>query len=218
MLFGGDPPYRRRPEIQAVNSEGLCAPAAHRRSMRRIAGFTLLEWIILIVMAGILFTIAGHVTGSGKPSGLIYTTLGETGSLIEIEGAVTGYQAAADPGAIGSATFTVRLFLGDMGGVDMSRATVLFSDRAGATVLPQGTEGDPPPYWMITERLNRPPFQTADGDDVLEPGEAFVIKAFFPHPVGPGETFTIALTPPGGLQESVQRTVPPRVTPVTALG
>jgi hypothetical protein len=89
MLFGDDPPYRWRPEIPAVNSEGLCVPAAHGRSMRHIAGFTALEWTILIVMAGLLFTVAGHVTGGGKPSGLVYTALGETGSLIEVDGALS---------------------------------------------------------------------------------------------------------------------------------
>lgn len=217
MVFGDDPPYRWRPEIQAVNSEGLCVPAAHGRSMRHIAGFTALEWTILIVMAGLLFTVAGHMTGGGKPSGLVYTALGETGSLIEVDD-VVGYQAAADPDALDSASFTIRLFLGDMGGVDMDRATVTFSDRSGATVLPQGTAGDAPPCWMIADRLNSPPFLIADGDDRLEPGESFVIRVLFPHPVGAGETFTIALMPPGGLQESIQRAVPPRVTPVTVLG
>ncbi|NVO67468.1 hypothetical protein [Methanofollis tationis] len=184
--------------------------------MRRIAGFTALEWIILIVIAGLLFAVAGHMIGDGKPSGLVYAALGETGSLIEVDD-VAGYQAAANPGALDSASFTVRLFLGNMGGADMDRATVTFSDRSGATVLPQGAEGDAPPYWMIADRLNRPPFRTADGDNLLEPGESFVIRVLFPHPVGAGETFTIALTPPVGLQESIQRTVPPRVTPVTVL-
>lgn len=56
-----------------------------------------------------------------------------------------------------------------------------------------------------------------DEDTVLEPGEAFVIRATLPHPVEPRETFTLALTPPGRRPETMRLTVPPRVTPVTAL-
>jgi len=188
--------------------------------MMRIFGFTVLEWNILIVMAGLLLSVAGHVLGGGtdEPSGLVYSALDETGGLIEIVGAVDGYSDAADPGALGSVSFTVRLFLGDMGGVDMSRATVLFSDGGGAVVVPSGAEGDVLPYWTITDRLNRAPFQTVDDDDILEPGESFVVRVFFPHPLGSGETFTLTVTPPGGHAETMKRTVPPRVTPVTNLG
>ena len=71
--------------------------------MRHIAGFTALEWTILIVMAGLLFTVAGHMTGGGKPSGLVYTALGETGSLIEVNDE-WGIRHAADPGALSSAS------------------------------------------------------------------------------------------------------------------
>ncbi|TAJ45771.1 hypothetical protein [Methanofollis fontis] len=187
--------------------------------MRRVLGFTALEWGILILIAGLLFTLAGHILGGGggEPSGMVYSAMEETGALIEIDGTVEGYPAPDDPTALGSVSFTIRLLLGDMGGVDLDRTGFVFSDREGAVDLPRGTEGDAPPYWAITGRLDRPPFQSADEDDALESGEAFEILAVFPRPVAPGETFEITVTPPGGHPETVKRVVPSVVSGVTVL-
>ncbi len=195
-------------------------------------GLTVLEAIILGVVAVLLAAVAFHAaTGpAASPAGLIYPVLGETGDCLVLDGDVYGYALVngsiegadllcnqPDPSKMGSVACTVRLFIGDTGSIDMSRVTVEVAtrgrvERLGMTAAPV-LSGN----WTVVRKGHAIPFRRADDDLLLEPGERFDLLIYPSRPLAPGEAFRISITPPGSVPLTVERTVPPRITPVMDL-
>jgi hypothetical protein len=197
-------------------------------------GLTVLEGAILVVVALLLATVAFHAaTGPATPpAGLICLALGETGDCLVLDGGVYGYVLAngsvggadlwcdrPDRAKMGSVACSVRLFIGDMGSVDMSRTTVEVATR-GRVERPGMSVGAPvlPGNWTVVRKGHTVPFRQADDDLLLEPGERFELLIYPSRPLEPGEPFRICITPPGSIQLAVERTVPPRIAPVMDLG
>ncbi|MDN7025125.1 hypothetical protein FGU65_09525 [Methanoculleus sp. FWC-SCC1] len=198
------------------------------------SGVTVLEAILTVIVAGIVVALAmQHLAAPpAVPGGVVVAGLEETGGMLCLEGSVYGYACVngnvgdaslwcdqPDPGRMGSVSFTIGLFIGDMGAVDMSRATVTFATRAGREVLPL-TSAVPvrPQNWTVLRRFHRIPGQQADDDDILEPGEQFEVLVYPGTALPPYEQFTVTIAPPGSEPLPVSRTVPPGVTQVMDLG
>lgn len=197
-------------------------------------GFTVLEWAILGVVAVLLAAVLLHVPAApvGPPTGLVYSALEETGGCLVVSGNVYGYALAngsiggadlwcdrPDPSRMGSVACTVRLFVGDMGHVDMSRATVEIATRHGTERLAKTLDVPVRPgNWTVVRAGHTIPFRQADDDLLLEPGECFDLLVYPSRPLDPGEGFRISIIPPGGPPLTIERAVPPRITPVMNLG
>ncbi|MDV2481474.1 hypothetical protein F8E02_05535 [Methanoculleus sp. Wushi-C6] len=197
-------------------------------------GLTVLEAVILGVVALLLAAVAIHAAAgpAAAPGGLIPLVLGETGDCLVLDGNVYGYALAdgsiggadlrcdrPDPSAMGSLACSVRLFIGDMGSIDMGRATVEVATRERVERLGMTTEMPVlPGNWTIVRKGHTVPFQEADDDLLLEPGERFDLLVYPSRPLARGEAFRLCITPPGSVPLVVERTVPPRITPVVDLG
>lgn len=197
-------------------------------------GLTVIEWAILGVVTVLLAVLAVHAPAvpPGPPAGLVYSALEETGGCLTVFGDVYGYALASgsvdgvdlwcdrpDPSRMGSVSCSVRLFVGDMGSVDMSRATVEIATRDRTERLARTVEVPVQPgNWTIVRTGHTIPFLQADDDTLLEPGEQFDLLVYPSRAQAAGEAFHICITPPGGVLLTVERTVPPRITPVMDLG
>ncbi|PKL62806.1 MAG: hypothetical protein CVV31_03815 [Methanomicrobiales archaeon HGW-Methanomicrobiales-2] len=197
-------------------------------------GFTVLEGAILGVVTVLLAMLAVPAlpAPAGPPAGLVYSALGETGGCLVVSGDVYGYALAngsvggtdlwcarPDRSRMGSVACSVRLFIGDMGSVDMSRIAVVVTTPDGTERLGRTAETPAQPgNWTIVRMAHTVPFQQADDDSLLEPGEQFDLLVYPARSLAPGESFRISIIPPGGVPIVVERTVPPRITPVMDLG
>jgi hypothetical protein len=179
---------------------------------------TRLEQAILLLVilggAGIAFNLC---TGPDpeNPVGIVPDALASSSMVLLVDPPLEGYGDPADPGRICSVSLAIRLFPGSVGAVDMDQATVLFTTREGTETC---DTGQVPPNRTITGRLNALPIGAADDDNLLEPGEEFVLRVWPSHTLATGETFTLTVAPPRGPVVTATRTVPARVTPVTDLG
>jgi len=197
-------------------------------------GLTVLEGAILGVVTVLLAALLFHALAppAGPPAGLVYSALEETGGCLMVSGDVYGYALASgsvdgadlwcdhpDQSRMGSISCTVSLFIGDMGSVDMSRTAVEIATRDWTERLARTAEAPVRPgNWTIVRTGHIVPFRQADDDILLEPGEQFDLLVYPSRPLVPGEWFRISITPPGGVPLTVERTVPPRTTPVMDLG
>ncbi|QSZ67632.1 hypothetical protein RJ40_08990 [Methanofollis aquaemaris] len=180
------------------------------------AALTRLECGILAAILLMTVAVVIHVGNGaiGAPAGMVLGALDISGHAVIIDD-LYGHADPAEPGRMGSVSFSIRLFPGDMGAVDMGQAAVGFATKAEEWSLTR--DGPTPPAWKVIERANVPLFHPADDDDLLEPGEVFVLLATPGRSLGSGETFTVTVAPPGGIAASAVRTVPSRVTGVMEL-
>jgi len=184
----------------------------HSLALARLGQVILL--LVILGGAGIAFNLC---TGPGmeNPAGIVPDALAGSSAVLLVDTPLEGFADPADPGKIGSVSLSLSLFPGSVGAVDMGRADILFTTQDGSETC--GT-GPVPPNWTITDRLNALPIGAADDDDILEPGEEFVIRVWPSRALAPGETFTLTVTPPRGPVVTATRTVPQKITPVTGLG
>ena len=197
-------------------------------------GLTALEGAILGVVTVLLALLAVHAltVPAGPPAGLVYSAIGETGGCLVVSGDVYGYALASgsvggtdlwcarpDRSRMGSVACNVRLVIGDMGSVDMSRTAVAITTPDGTERLGRTAEAPVQPgNWTIVRMAHTVPFQQADDDSFLEPGEQFDLLVYPARSLAPGESFRISIIPFGGALIVVERAVPPWITPVMDLG
>ena len=195
---------------------------------------TPLECIVIVALFAVTCLAMIHFlpAPAALPGGMIPAALKESGDSLMLVGSVVGYAATdgtvgsvrvrygrEDASRMGAVSFVVSLFIGDMGGIDMDRATVAFANRSGSGVLKRADgnltgQGE----WTISGKYNMIPFREADEDNILEPGEQFELLLCPAVSLSPYEVFIISVAPQGGMPLSVIRTVPPRFTRVMDLG
>lgn len=197
-------------------------------------GLTVLEGIILCVVAVLLAVLAAHALNAppGHPAGFVYSALEVTGGCLRVSGEVYGYALTGgtvdgvalvcdrpDPSRMGAVSCSVRLFVGDMGSIDMGCAALEVATAEGTERLERTAEAPVwPGNWTIVRMGHTIPFLQADDDTLLEPGEQFDLVIYPSRPLAPGEKFLIRIAPPGAVPLTVERAVPRRITPVTDLG
>lgn len=184
----------------------------HSPALTRLEQALLL--LAVLAVAGIALNLFTG-DGAGNPAGIVPRSLAWSSEALFVDDPLLGYQDPDDPGRIGSVSLSLRLFPGAVGALDMAGAGVVFTTPEGSETCGVGTV---PPNWTVTDRLNVPPFGTADDDDLLEPGEEFVLRVWPSRPLAPGETFALTIDPEEARAVTTTRTVPVRITPVTDLG
>jgi len=195
---------------------------------------TPLECIVIVALFAVTCLAMIHFLSApaALPGGLIPAALKESGDSLMPVGSVVGYAATdgkvgavplrygrEDSSSMGAVSVVVSLFIGDMGGIDMDRATVAFANRSETCALKRSDEtplgqGE----WAISGKYNMVPFREADSDSILEPGEQFELLFCPAVSLSPREVFIISVAPQGGMPLSMRRTVPPRITQVMDLG
>lgn len=199
---------------------------------------TILDIIIAVLIIFVFSVFFFHLTaGSGssaenRPGGILYSSVQDTGHMLALSGPVTGYQDLCEdfgdfslyrpepnPSNLGAVRFTVQLMIGDMGGVDMDRAVVVFdvkdnTERLGLQ-LPVRIVN---PGWSIVKKLHMVPYHQADSDNILEPGEQFDIVVYPSARLSPYTDFKVSIEDDGGLPLIFKRTVPVKITRVMELG
>ncbi len=202
--------------------------------------FTILEAIIVLVIVILLFAGLSVAWGAmqarapSNPQDIVTSALDVTGGTLTLRSPVTGFNAVdgtmgtaryhfpqPDSGKLGAVQVTVSLLVGDMGGIDMDKATVtLITKTVSGTIseVKPGTGTVNAPGWTITRKSNWLPGQQADADNILEPNEQFDLLILSPTPLPSYTSFTVAVQPSSGVPLSFSRTVPIRITPVMDLG
>ena len=197
-------------------------------------GLTVLEGAILCIVAVLLAVLAVHALNvpPGHSGGLVYSALEETGGCLMVSGDVYGYALGGgtvdgvalvcdrpDPSRMGPVSCSIRLFVGDMGSVDIGCVAVEVATPGGTERLERTAEAPVwPGNWTIVRMGHTIPFLQADHDTLLEPGEQFYLVIYPSRPLAPGEKFLIRIFPPGDVPLTVERAVPSRITPVMDLG
>jgi hypothetical protein len=200
-----------------------------------------LELVILLVIliAGsamvLMFFNGGTPLNPAKtlPGGIVTGSVYITGDHIQTVGNVYGFPMTSrtygplpvitvcqNSNQLGAARFTVSLFIGDTGAIDMDRVQVTWA-QTGSTEVIRKT---PPqvlvcPNWTISNKYNMLPGRKADADELLEPNEQFEITLCPSTGTTPYGQFTITLQPEGvAAPLTLPRMAPARIQPVMNLG
>lgn len=179
--------------------------------------------VLIIALALIIHVALGIAAPRNPQGGIIPRAIQQTGDQLNVFGSIAGFPAASGPlsgiyirrtnpdcGRLGGVGMTLSLFIGSTGGIDLARTTVLWADSSRKAAVPFTKEKTVLcPNWTIVNKYNINPFGTADGDDILEPGEQFDIFICPAGTYAPYEEFTIEYEPPGsGPHFPVKCTVP----------
>ena len=120
---------------------------------------------------------------------------------------------------LGGVNMHVSLFIGDTGGIDMDRVTVLWMTNGNVSIIPQ-SQGSLLicPNWTITGKYNLLPGHEANADNILNPHEQFDLFICPEEGAAPYQQFTVAITPPGAaLPLPVHITAPGSIQPIMVL-
>ena len=197
-----------------------------------------LELVILVltvvVIVGFLLISGGGDGGYGNSGshGIIHSSVMIHGASIHSTGSVIGVPAIdtvqntvlirfshPNRDRLGGVDMHVSLFIGDTGGIDMDRVTVLWMTNGNVSIIPQ-SQGPLLicPNWTITGKYNLLPGHEANADNILNPHEQFDLFICPEEGAAPYQQFTVAITPPGAaLPLPVHITAPGSIQPIMVL-
>ena len=188
------------------------------RNERAVTPLELIVLIIVLVSVGYLFLVqvqGSAMAGSGEGyGGLLSLIPGGTGKYLHVVGTTTAFSATndnppdvhaiypvPDPGRMGSLESTVALFIGNSGSVDFDRITLVWISNGTASVIPRkDSRSLSCPGWTIAGKYNVIPMKQANGNNILEPGEQFLIFICPDTPLPAYRQFTIRIEDSGGIQ------------------
>lgn len=194
--------------------------------------------LVLVLVAGSVLALVVFSGGAPNPlrtfpGGLVAESMYISGDNLQMVGSMYGFPmtrrttdsltivpSREDAGKLGEVRFTVSLFIGDTGAIDMDKVRVSWS-RDNALEILQKT---PPevlicPNWTISNKYNMLPGQKADADEWLEPNEQFELTLCPSTGTQPYGKFTITLMPDGvAAPLTLPRMAPARIPPVMNLG
>ena len=177
----------------------------------------LIVFIFVLIAVGYLFislTNGQHPVTSGGDQGLIPAAAGATGKTLRIVGTVTVFAATnnnppdvaaqypvPDSTRMGSLESNVALLIGDDGGVDFDKVNLVWIANGTAERIPRkDTRPLACPGWTIAGKYNVIPMKSANSNDILEPGEQFMIFACPETPVPAYQSFIVRIEDSGGYQ------------------
>jgi len=184
---------------------------------RAVTVLELIVFVFVIIAAVYLFVsvINGqHTAGSGGDQGLIPSVAGATGKTLRIVGTVTVFAATnnnpsdvsaqypvPDSTRMGSLESNVALLIGDDGGVDFDRVNLVWIVNGTAEKIPR-KDSRPLvcPGWTIAGKYNVIPMKLANSNNILEPGEQFMIFICPETPLPAYQQFTVRIKDTGGFQ------------------
>lgn len=194
--------------------------------------------LIGVLVAGAVLVLVVFPGGTPNPlrtfpGGLVAESTYISGDHLQTVGNVYGFPMTSrttgplrimtvreDPNQLGIVRFTVSLFIGDTGAIDMDKVRVSWSQKQESEPL----QKTPPqmlvcPNWTISNKYNMLPGRTADTDEWLEPNEQFEINLCPTTGIPPYGQFTITLRPDGvAAPLTIPRMAPARIQPVMNLG
>lgn len=199
-----------------------------------------LEIVILIGLLGAFAALVFLVFPLGTPDplrtfpgGLAADSIYLSGDNLQTVGSMYGFPMTSqttgpisivpsqeDPGKLGVVRFTVSLFIGDTGAIDMDKVRVSWNQNNTSAIL----QKTPPqvlvcPNWTISNKYNMLPGRIADSDEWLEPNEQFEITLCPSRGVPPYGQFTVTVRPDGiAAPLTLLRMAPARIQPVMNLG
>ncbi|PKG32785.1 hypothetical protein, partial [Methanoregula sp.] len=148
--------------------------------------------LVLVLVAGSVLALVAFSGGTPNPlrtfpGGLVAESMYISGDNLQIVGSMYGFPMTRrttgpltivpsqdDAGKLGMVRFTVSLFIGDTGAIDMDKIRVSWGQEHSSEILHKS----PPdvlicPNWTISNKYNMLPGRTADADEWLEPNEQF---------------------------------------------
>jgi len=202
--------------------------------MRNDNAFTGLEAAIVLIAFVVVAAVFSYVVlGAGffttqKSQEVVHTGVSQASSSMEIIGQVYGHADSTTKDSTAAAHLAyIRFTVGNTAGgtgLDVTQMVVSYADEttrdADVTYKPEtgstltntlkGGSGENL-YWGVIEKINH------DGDDMLEPGEQFVIGASMPATAKVNVPFTLNLQPNVGAVFSVKKSVPASIDAVNLL-
>ena len=189
-----------------------------QRDEGAVTPLELIVFIIVLVGVGSLVLVqeqGSPAAGSGDGHGGLLTLIpGGTGKYLHVVGSTTAFSATnnnppdvqaiypvPDPGRMGSLESTVALFIGNSGSVDFDRITLVWISNGTTSVIPRKDSRPLScPGWTIAGKYNVIPMKLANGNNILEPGEQFLIFICPDTPLAAYQQFTIRVEDSGGIQ------------------
>jgi len=201
--------------------------------------FTGLEAAIVLIAFVVVAAVFSYVVlGAGffttqKSQEVVHTGVSQASSSMEIIGQVYGHADSTTKKSTVAANLAyIRFTIGNTAGgsgLDVTKIVVSYADEttrdpdvtyqsetgsALTNKLTQksgetGSEADL--YWGVIEKINH------DDDDILEPGEQFVIGVTMPATAKVNVPFTVNLQPTVGAVFSLKKTVPASIDEVNLL-
>jgi len=189
--------------------------------------FTGLEAAIVLIAFVVVAAVFSYVVlGAGffttqKSQETVYSATKQATSSFEVIGSVYGMANQTNAPYLSHVKFTIGNTAGGTA-VDMTKVVVEYTDEEQRWYgdeygIPQNiTEQDlfdnSTPLWGILERIN------SDSDDLLEPGEQYILGIKLPDTATPSKTFTLTLQPASGAAYPIVRRVPAGIDKVNILG
>ena len=193
--------------------------------MRNEEGFTGLEAAIVLIAFVVVAAVFSYVMlGAGfftsqKSQEVVHTSVEQASSSMEVRGDVYGIRGTdvANNTKVVIVDFTLSLTAGGTP-VDITKTVMTFATSADASVIPYSSttaQGTDPAAdaWSVYKKVDD------DGDNLLEPGDQFVIRLHVPttQSLAANTPFSIDIRPPVGAALGLKRTIPPQVDAVNLL-
>ncbi|MBN1431610.1 MAG: flagellin [Methanomicrobiaceae archaeon] len=184
--------------------------------------FTGLEAAIVLIAFVVVAAVFSYVVlGAGffttqKAQEVVYTSVDQASSSVEILGDVYGINTSASPAYIDEVRFTVGLTAGGSP-VDFSQTTITYSDKNNVSRLEREGSAiatgtiDPGQWGVILMRNN------ASADLLLEDQEQFTIMVNPIDDISANQEFNLQIRPAVGTAYTISRTAPARILGVNPL-
>ncbi|MDH7491670.1 MAG: flagellin [Methanolinea sp.] len=199
----------------------------NRKIIDTESAFTGLEAAIVLIAFVVVAAVFSYVVlGAGffttqKSQETVYSATKQATSSFEVIGSVYGMANETNAPYLSHVKFTIGNTAGGTA-VDMTKVVVEYTDESQRWYgdqygVPKNiTETDlftnSTPMWGILDRVN------ADTDDLLEPGEQYILGIKLPTSATPNTAFTLTLQPASGAAYPIVRRVPAGIDKVNILG
>jgi len=198
-----------------------------RKNFNNENAFTGLEAAIVLIAFVVVAAVFSYVVlGAGffttqKSQETVYAATKQATSSFEVIGSVYGMANISNAPYLSHLKFTIGNTAGGSA-VDMTKVVVEYTDESKRWYgddygVPQNiTEADlysnSTALWGILQRVN------SDTDDLLEPGEQYIVGIKVPNTATPGTSFTLTMQPASGSAYPIVRRVPAGIDKVNILG
>ncbi len=189
--------------------------------------FTGLEAAIVLIAFVVVAAVFSYVVlGAGffttqKSQETVYSATKQATSSFEVIGSVYGIALETNAKNLSHVKFTIGNTAGGTA-VDMTKVVVEYTDESQRwygdqygipkNITEQNLFDNSTAMWGILDRIN------SDGDDLLEPGEQYILGIKLPSSATPNRVFTLTLQPASGAAYPIVRRVPAGIDKVNILG
>jgi len=189
--------------------------------------FTGLEAAIVLIAFVVVAAVFSYVVlGAGffttqKSQETVYSATKQATSSFEVIGSVYGMANQTNAPYLSHVKFTIGNTAGGTA-VDMTKVVVEYTDESQRwygdqygipkNITEQNLFDNSTAMWGILDRIN------SDGDDLLEPGEQYILGIKLPSSATPNRVFTLTLQPASGAAYPIVRRVPAGIDKVNILG